>query len=299
MTRRTLLALLVASLIGVALFYAVTIPTRISAAALPPRTPDLANGRQMFLAGGCASCHATPEQNDALRLGGGLALKTPFGTFYVPNISPDKNDGIGSWSEANFVTALWHGTSPDDRHLYPAFPYTSYSSMQLDDVRDLFAFLQNLEPVPGRAGAHDLKFPFGFRRGIGAWKILFFESRRFAPVTARSALWNRGAYLVNGPGHCAECHSPRNALGAIIINRRFSGGVTPDGEGKVPDITQAALGKWSEEDFAELLESGDTPDGQTVGSEMRTVVRSTAQLPAADRAAMAAYLKTLGASPAH
>ena len=180
------------------------------ASALTPHAPDLANGKEMFLVGGCASCHAVPKQPDKSKLGGGLALGSPFGTFYVPNISPDAKDGIGGWSEAQFVTAMVKGTSPSGQHLYPAFPYTSYENIRFDDLRDLFAYLKTLPPVKGRVRDHDLRFPFSIRRGVGLWKLLYLDDAPFKPDPAQSPQWNRGAYLVNGPGHCAECHSTRN-----------------------------------------------------------------------------------------
>ena len=167
-----------------------------------------------------------PGQEDKTRLGGGLGLKSPFGTFYVPNISPDPNDGIGKWSEADFVTAMLKGTSPDGRHYFPAFPYASYQRMNVDDVRDLFAHLKTLPPVKGKVRDHDVPFPFNVRRTLGGWKFLFLDGKPFAPDASKSAEWNRGAYLVNGPGHCAECHSPRNALGGIVASQRFAGGPT-------------------------------------------------------------------------
>src|SRR5215813_11167885 len=145
--RKLAVVLLALIILGAAAFWFVTIPATVPASALAPYAPNLANGRTMFYAGGCASCHATPEQDDRTRLGGGLALKTAFGTFYAPNISPDPNDGIGRWSEADFVTALWKGTSPSGEHFFPAFPYTSYQHMRLEDVRDLFAYLKTLPVV--------------------------------------------------------------------------------------------------------------------------------------------------------
>ena len=183
MRKLTLIAAAVA--LVCALLWVLTIPATVPASALPPHTPDLDNGRTMFNIGGCASCHATPnkdaEKVDRTRLGGGLALQSPFGTFYVPNISPDATDGIGSWSEADFVTALWKGTSPHGAHLFPAFPYTSYQHMELADVRDLFAYLKTLPPVAGRARRHDLAFPFNIRRLVGLWKLLYLHGGPFRP----------------------------------------------------------------------------------------------------------------------
>ena len=293
MLRRLLVAMVVAAAIAAGLFWLATVPASVSAGALGPHVPDLENGKTLFFAGGCASCHATPGQEDATRLGGGLALKSPFGTFHVPNISPDRSDGIGGWSEADFVTAMRKGTSPDGRHYYPAFPYTAYQRMSVGDLRDLLAYLRTLAPVQGRVRDHELPFPYNLRRAVGLWKRLYLDGRPFAPDPARDAAWNRGAYLVNGPGHCAECHSPRDRLGGIVTRQRLAGGPNPDGEGWVPNITQAGLRDWSEDDIAQFLEFGDKPDGRPILGSMVPVIRNTSRLPAGDRAAMAAYVKSL------
>ncbi len=282
--------------LALAAFWFLTIPETVPASALGPRTADLANGKTMFHAGGCASCHAVPKQEDKTKLGGGLALGSPFGTFYVPNISSDRTDGIGAWSEAQFVTAMVKGTSPTGEHLFPAFPYTSYQRMTLDDIRDLFAYLKTLPPVTGKARDHALPFPFNIRRTLGLWKFLFLDGRPFTPNPSQSAQWNRGAYLVNAPGHCAECHSPRNMLGAIKRNLRFTGGPSPDGQGGVPNITQQKLKNWTVKDIADTLTTGMTPDADFVGGSMVEVVRNTSQLSEADREAMATYVKSLPAA---
>jgi mono/diheme cytochrome c family protein len=256
---------------------------------------DAERGRIVFEAGGCSSCHATPAQPDRLKLGGGLRLKSPFGDFVVPNISPHPQDGIGAWKVVDLANAMMTGVSPSLTHYYPAFPYTSFQRVRIDDVRDLMAFLRTLAPVSGKAGDHDLAFPFNVRRGLGLWKLLFLDGKALEPDPTNSAEWNRGRYLVEGLGHCAECHSPRNLLGAIIANRRFAGGPNPIGKGRVPNITSddTGLGKWTQKDVAELLDSGLTPDGDSVGSSMAEVVKNMAQLPAADRDAIATYLKSL------
>ena len=291
----------IAAVLILAAFWVLTLPAIVSTSALPGYTPNLDNGRTMFAIGGCASCHAVPDSDpdkvDRTRLGGGLALKSEFGTFYVPNISPDPRDGIGRWSEANFVTALWKGTSEHGTNLYPAFPYTSYTHMQLNDVRDLFAYLKTLRPVPGKVRRHRLKFPFNDRRLLGGWKFLFLRGGPYVNDPSRSAQWNRGAYLVNGPGHCAECHSPRNRLGGIIEDQRFAGGPTPDGAGWVPNITPAGLQhgdeKWTEKDIASFLGDGMMPSGDFAGSTMADVIRNTSLLGAEDRAAIARYISKL------
>ena len=274
-------------------FWLLTIPETVPASVLAPHTPDLANGKIMFHAGGCASCHAVPKQEDKTRLGGRLALGSPFGTFYVPNISSDRTDGIGAWTEAQFVTAMVKGTSPTGEHLFPAFPYTSYQRMSLGDIRDLFAYLKTLPAATGKVRDHALPFPFNIRRTLGLWKLLFLDGRPFAPDPSQTAQWNRGAYLINAPGHCAECHSPRNMLGAIKRNQRFTGGPSPDGQGGVPNITQQKLNNWTVKDIADTLTTGMTPDADFVGGSMAEVVRNTAQLSEADREAMATYIKAL------
>jgi mono/diheme cytochrome c family protein len=289
------------AIVGLAAVWILTLPAVVPAAALPGHTPNLANGETMFNIGGCASCHAVPNENpdkvDRKRLGGGLALKSPFGTFNVPNISPDPKDGIGSWSEANFVTALWKGTSEHGTNLYPAFPYTSYQNMRLNDVRDLFAYLKTLPAVQGKVRHHELAFPFNERRLLGVWKLLFLHGGPFVPDPSKSEQWNRGAYLVNGPGHCAECHSPRNSLGGIVESKRFAGGPTPDGSAWVPNITPIGLRGgdtvWSEEDIASFLQDGMLPSGDFAGGAMAEVVRNTSLLSSQDRAAIAAYVVTL------
>ena len=293
MLRKLVVLVLIAAVVGLGVFWVVTIPATVPASALPQRTPDLDNGKSMFFAGGCASCHATPNQDDKTRLGGGFGLKSPFGTFFAPNISPDPKDGIGGWSEADFATAMLKGTSPSGDHLYPAFPYTSYQRIGTGDLRDLFAYLKTLPAVQDKSKPHDVPFPFNIRRTLGGWKFLFLDGKPFEGDPTKDAAWNRGAYLVNGPGHCAECHSPRNALGGIIAAQRFAGGPNPEGEGWVPNITQKGLGEYSDKDIAYVLETGNTPDGDSVGGAMTAVVRNTAQLPAADRNAIAAYIKSL------
>ncbi|HEY1981212.1 MAG TPA: cytochrome c [Xanthobacteraceae bacterium] len=299
--RKLVLVAALGIIVGLAAFWILTLPEVVPASALPPHTPEVGNGKTMFAAGGCASCHAVPNKDpdkvDRTRLGGGLALKSPFGTFYPPNISPDPKDGIGSWSEANFVTALWKGTSERDTNLYPAFPYTSYQHMRLNDVRDLFAYLKTLPPVPGRPRRHDLTFPFNDRRLIGGWKLLFLHGGPFVSNPEKSAQWNRGAYLVNGPGHCAECHSPRNVLGGIIESERFAGAPAVDGDGWVPNITPVGLQQgdnvWSEKDIAGFLDNGMTPSGDFAGGAMAEVIANTSLLGPDDRAAIANYVASL------
>ena len=293
MLQRTIMAALLAAVAASGVYSWLSAPVVAVIGAAPAYKPNLANGEIIFNAGGCASCHAVPDQPDRTRLGGGVAIKSPFGTFYAPNISSDPTDGIGRWSEADFVNAVMHGVSPGGQHYFPAFPYTSYQHAKREDVLDLFAYLKTLPAVSGKVRDHDVSFPFNIRRNIGIWKFLFMDGKPFVADGTKSPQWNRGAYLVNSFGHCAECHSPRNALGGIISGERFAGGPNPEGEGWVPNITQKGLGEWSVKDIGYFLETGHLPQGDSAAGSMGRVIKNTSQLPAADRTAMAEYLKSL------
>ena len=299
--RKLIAAFAVLAVLGLVGFLVLTDPWTYSALRSDGRLAptksarDLGNGKTLFNAGGCASCHAVPGQDDKTRLAGGLALHTPFGTFHVPNISPHPGDGIGAWSETAFIRAMREGVSPKGAHYYPAFPYTSYQRMAPDDLADLFAHIKTLPSIAGVVRDHELPFPFGIRRGLGLWKLAFLDGQVLAPDSARSPEWNRGRMLVEGPGHCAECHSPRNLAGAIDGARRFSGGPDAEGRGYVPNITpdKSGIGGWSKSDIAELLKTGFTPEYDSVGGSMAPVIRNTLQLSDADRSAMAEYLRSL------
>ena len=286
------------TLIAVLLFLYVTkADRRFSPEDAALTAGDAAKGKLVFLAADCSSCHATPGQPDRLKLGGGLALASPFGMFRPPNISPDPVDGIGSWSVADLANALISGVSPRGEHYYPAFPYPSYTGMPLDDVRDLYAYLRTLPPVAGRPPPHELPLLFRFRRLLGFWKLLFFHESKSEAAVNGDAVNNRGSYLVETLGHCAECHSTRNMLGAIKPSTRFAGGPDPEGTGFVPNITPSRIGGWSEAEIATMLSTGETPDHGRVGSSMADVVANTAQLPQGDRDAIAHYVKSLPPRP--
>ena len=283
MLRKLILLAVAAAIVGLAVFWVVTIPGTVPASALAPHTPNLDNGKTMFFAGGCASCHATPKQDDKTRLGGGLGAQIAVRhVLCAQHLVRSRQTASASWSEAQFVTAMVKGTSPDGRHYFPAFPYTSYQRMQHEDLRDLFAHLKTLPAVQGRVRDHDVPFPFNIRRTLGGWKLLFLDGRAVPAGSSKDAAWNRGAYLVNGPGHCAECHSPRNLLGGIVSGQRFAGGPSPDGEDWIPNITQHGLVGWSVEDLVKLLETGENRDADSVGGEMGKVVANTKQLSEAD-----------------
>lgn len=265
-------------------------------AAFPPG--DAAEGERIFWAGGCASCHAAPGADGEARLSlpGGLRLKTDFGEFVAPNISSHPTDGIGGWDIADFANAMQHGVSPDGRHYYPAFPYTSYARMLPDDIADLFAFLKTVPAVEGKAAETRLGFPFNIRRGIGLWKRLHLDPAPVVSIEGASAEVLLGQYLVEGPGHCGECHTPRDLSGGVKRGEWLAGAVSAEGEGIVPNITPQGL-SWSASDIAYYLESGFTPEFDVVGGSMVDVQKNMAMLPAEDRAAIAAYLKAIPGHP--
>ncbi len=304
--RRALLALFGVSVAGLAVFYFVTIPVAVPATALPEHTPDPTNGKYLFTAGGCAECHAAPLEGcddlkikDAKKLVGGRCLKTPFGTFNVPNISPDKETGIGNWSTLDFVTVMKWGVAPDGTYLYPAFPYTSYQRMTYEDLIDLKAYLDSLSAVKSDVPPSDMRFPFNIRRGLGLFNRLYVDGKSFTPDPDATAKINRGAYLVRGAAHCSECHSPRNLLGGIVRTREFSGAPSLEDRGSAPNITPSedGIGDWSEEDVAYLLETGYTPDFDMIGEAMAPVQRNMAKLTPEDREAIAAYINSLQPLP--
>lgn len=295
---------LAASLLALAsVAWWITEPRPIAAADLPGRVPDPIAGEQVFWAGGCASCHASPvngkraKENDKLLLGGGTELDTPYGVFRVPNISTDEKDGIGDWSMIEFVNAMQRGISPDGQHYYPSFPYSSYIKMTTEEVMDLRAYLDTLPPVAGEIADHTLEFPWTVRRGIGIWKLRYLDAGWTVPFESRDTTLERGRALVEGAGHCGECHTPRDRAGGMIRTRWLSGAPNPEGRGRIPNITPGGktIAGWSLEDIAFYLESGFTPEFDTVGSSMVAVQENMAMLPDADRNAIATYLKAIPA----
>lgn len=261
--------------------------------------PDLANGERIFWAGGCVSCHAAPgaEGEAKLVLSGGAPLKSPFGTFHAPNISPDPNAGIGAWTLPEFGDAMTLGTGRNGEHLYPSFPYGSYVRLQAKDINDLYGFMKTLPASNSVAPAHELPFPFNIRLVLGGWKFLYFNDEPRVELANADDKVKRGQYLVEGPGHCGECHTPRDALGGFKPGQWLAGGPNPEGEGSIPNITPGSksMGGWSEPEIVEYLTSGFTPDFDSVGGSMVEVQKNMAQLPAEDREAIAAYLKAIPA----
>lgn len=289
-----------AALLGLSVLVGCSQPAKTPPAAAVAGPADPAAGRAMFWAGGCASCHATPgpEAGGAPRLGGGRELVTRYGTFRAPNISPDEATGIGGWTEQDFANAMLRGVSPRGGHYYPAFPYTSYGRMTGRDVKSLWAYLQTLPPVANEVAGHDLRFPVANRRAAGLWKNLFFRPAQVVRIADRSAELARGQYLVEGPGHCGECHTPRNALGGLDYDRWLAGGAMPDGSGRAPNITPGApaIGGQTIDGITRTLEPA-LSHGQSGGSgfAMEAVRRNLAELSPGDRRAIAAYLKAVPA----
>ncbi|MBZ9808769.1 cytochrome c [Mesorhizobium sp. BR1-1-9] len=288
---------------GAVAAWTLSAPVKLDAETLAKLAPgDAVRGKRIFYAGGCTSCHAKPgsKGDERLELVGGLELKTPFGTFVPPNISQDPKDGIGAWSAEDLANAMLKGVSPSGEHFYPAFPYASYARMKPADIADLYAFLKTLPAVAGRAPANSLSFPFNIRRGIGLWKRLYLSEQPVVslpegapgPVIA-------GRYLVEGPGHCGECHTPRDLAGGTKKSEWLAGATAAEGSGIIPNITsgEGGIGDWSQADIANYLETGFTPDFDSVGGAMVDVQRNMAELAPEDRAAIAAYLKAIPPHP--
>jgi len=286
-------AFIAASFVGLAAWY-ISSPSKLTRAEWQSPVGDITRGERVFNIGGCASCHIKKGAKGEARLllGGGQAFATPFGTFYAPNISPSV-EGIAGWTPLDLANALLRGVSPEGAHYYPAFPYSSYTRMLPQDVADLKAYLDTLPAVSRENTPHDLPFPFNIRRTNGIWKVLFL---RDDPVIANAE--PRGQYLVEGLGHCAECHTPRNALGGLDRSRWLTGAPNPEGKGRIPNLTPGGgLADWSVDDIAYYLESGFTPEYDTVGSTMVEVVENLSRATAEDRLAIARYLKALPALP--
>lgn len=270
------------------LFFGGPEPRQIAASA---SSGDAVRGTYLARMGGCIACHTDSKGGGAL-LAGGAAIKTPFGTFYGPNITPDERSGIGRWSLEDFADAMTAGVKPDGRPYYPVFPYTSYTLMSDQDLADLWAALQTVPAVEGRAPPNKINSLFDHRFLLIPWQTLFLQPGPYEPDPKRSDAWNRGAFIVEGPGHCVACHTPRNILGGPEEGRALEGGEGPDGE-KVPAITGDALRKagWTAGDIAYALKTGLTPKGDSMGGSMGEVVTgATSQLTDEDRQAIATYL---------
>jgi mono/diheme cytochrome c family protein len=281
-----------AAALGAGLWVA-SAPRPMDSAALEALQGDATRGRAVYLAAGCSSCHAGPARDaDPLVLSGGREFASDFGTFIAPNISPDPTHGIGGWTQAQFINAVMRGVSPDGAHYYPAFPYTSYIRAEPQDMADLFAYMQTLPADATPSQPQDLAFPFNIRRAVGLWKALYLRED-WVITGDLTEEETRGRYLAEGLAHCAECHTPRNALGALDHGRWFLGAANPSGTGRIPAIAGPDF-DWTAFDISAYLETGLTPDFDVVGGSMAPVVRSLQQLEKSELDAIAAYILRAG-----
>jgi mono/diheme cytochrome c family protein len=253
-------------------------------------------GEYVFHAGGCESCH-TDIKAKGPRLAGGPAIKTAFGKFYGPNITPHPERGIGKWTQAEFMRALRDGIGPGGAHYFPTFPYTSFTLMTDSDMKDLHAYLATVPPSDVASKPHEIGFPFSLRLLQAGWRQLYFTPGPLVPDKSQSEEWNRGAYLATALTHCGECHTPRTRLGGLDRERWMGGNPSGPDASSAPNITpdgETGIGKWSVDDIAQYLSSGLNPDGDVAGSLMADVVEhSTSKLSDADRKAIAVYIKSL------
>lgn len=262
----------------------------------PPGTL-VSQGAYLARAGNCMGCHTV---RGGTPYAGGRGIATPFGTVYSSNLTADKTTGLGTWSKDDFWQALHHGRSKDGRQLNPAFPYTSYTQVTRADADALFAYLQTLPPSPQANRTHALRWPLGTQAALSVWRALYFKPQAFVTDISQPASWNRGAYLVNGLGHCAACHTPRNALGASNDKRSLSGGLMPQQDWYAPSLRsplEAGVADWPVPSIVALLQTGVSPHGSSSGPMAEVVQGSTQYLSASDLNAMALYLKSIG-SPA-
>ena len=282
-----------------ALLASAMVPRAAPALEPDPSSPDpAARGAYILRAAGCATCH-TDVANGGAFLAGGRMLSSPWGAIAVPNITPDPETGIGGWSDEDFIRALRDGKSPTGSTYYPAFPYTAYTGMRREDMLDLKAFLDTVEPVAAPNKPHELRFPFSVRLFLHPWRWLFFDREPDAADPTQDERLARGRYLVETLGHCAECHTPRNMMGSLKRGPHLAGSRYGPGGLTVPNITpdtETGIGSWSEVDLAFFLRTGFTPYGDDVQGEMREAIDDGLRhLTQDDLEAMAAYLKALPA----
>jgi mono/diheme cytochrome c family protein len=257
---------------------------------------DPTRGEYLLAAGGCVACH-TEASKAAAPLAGGRAIDTPFGTFYGPNITPDPQTGIGRWQEADFMAAMRRGVRPDGSHYFPAFPYTSFTNITDEDLRDLWAYLRTVAPSSRPSRPHELSFPFSVRALMGPWKWLFFKEGPFVGDASRTPVVNRGAYLVEALAHCGQCHTPRNLVGGLEADRHLAG-APGEGDKRIPNITPTRLGKWSDDELREFLLTGITPDFDSANAIMSEVIENTtSKLTPDDLDALIAYLRSVPPLP--
>ena len=273
-------------------------PTSLLTAPIADTTPDadqLRRGQYLVKVGDCVSCHT---RSDGPPLAGGLGLKTPFGVIYSPNITSDRETGIGNWTADQFFRAMHTGVDDQGHRLYPAFPYPWFTKVSRSDSDAILAYLKTTPSTNYNPPANRLPFPLNIRFMIRGWNLLFFKPAAFQPDQSRSAQWNRGAYIVNGLGHCSACHTPKNLLGGDERGRFLQGGELDDWV--APDLTgnpRTGLGAWSASDIVEYLKTGRNARAGVAGSMAEVVSYSTSLMTDADLQAIAVYLKALPAGP--
>ncbi|MEM5277572.1 cytochrome c [Cupriavidus taiwanensis] len=263
------------------------------AGALNPASQIIAKGEYLARAGDCVACHTEPN-NPAFA--GGRAMPTPFGNLYVPNITPDDETGIGQWSADDFYRMMHTGVSRDGSLLYPAMPFASYTKVTREDSDAIYAYLMSVPPVKRKNHPHELRFPFNKRELLIGWRTLYFTEGEFKPDPSQSAQWNRGAYLVQGLGHCAMCHTAINALGGSSESKEFEGGMIPNQNWYAPSLTsnrEAGLGNWPIQDIVDLLQVGVSHRATVYGPMAEVVYNSLQYMTDEDVQAMAVYLKAL------
>ena len=255
----------------------------------------VARGEYLARAGDCIACHTVPAGK---LFGGGRPMDTPFGTLFTPNISSDKETGIGKWSAAEFYTMMHSGKSRDGLLLYPAMPFASYTKVTRKDTDAIYAYLQSTPPIHQPNRAHELRFPFNQRSLLYGWRVLFLREGEYKPDPTQSVEWNRGAYLVEGLGHCTMCHTAINALGGNSPSKKFEGGLIPVQNWYAPSLTsnkEAGLGDWSIQDISDLLQTGVSNRGAVYGPMAEVVYDSFQYVSDDDIRAVAVYLKSLPA----
>lgn len=279
--------------ISLVVFWVITSAKTPEFSSLENYPGSLKNGEYVFNASGCASCHSSPDSTEADRLvlTGGRSFPSPFGTFYAPNISMDKANGIGAWSEEDFANAVLYGVSPEGKHYYPSFPYTAYANMTDQDIADLWVYFKSLPETSTLSIDHNLPIYARWRRPLAFWKLLN-KSETMKETVSSDASIQRGAYLVETLGHCGECHTSRNLIGGLKYDYWLGGAKNPTGRGMVPNITSTKL-SWNTEDIVEYLLSGFTPDFDVAGGHMVDVIENTSKLTDEDRLAIAQYLKAI------
>lgn len=280
---------------------AATVLLGVLAGAATAAGDAIERGAYLVAAGGCTACHTVDDGGEDDYMAGGRALESPFGTFYTPNITPDRETGIGNFTDEDFIRAFREGVAPDGSHYYPAFPYTAYAGVTDEDLLAMKAYLFDIAPVRRENRDHELAWYASYRPLLSIWKWWYFQPGVFQPDPARDDTWNRGAYLVRHLGHCGECHTPRDLFGALDADRELAGNPHgPEGDA-IPNITphrEDGIGRWTASDLDDLLAIGMYPDGDFVGGSMVDVVDyNTAKLTDDDRRAIIEYLRALPPIP--